>query len=290
MSHKDITIIITTFKSDQKISKCLNSIGEDYKILVVENSNNKDFKTSIEKKFKNVQCILTGENIGYARSNNLALKTVTTKFSLILNPDTELEANCLNNFFIRVKKIENKFSLIGPILHQDKSFYENKSSNKVDLIKVSNIKGFGIFINMEKIKKIDFFDENFFLFFEEIDLCDRLKKIGEEIFIDPSLKIFHEGGSSSDINLSKEINIIKNWHWTWSTFYYHKKHKNFFLAMIIVFPKFISSFLKMIFNFLILRKTKSIIYYYRLNGFVNAILGKTSWFRGRKQLMTGKFN
>ena len=85
MSHKDITIIITTYKSDKIISNCVNSIDENYKILIVENSNNKEFKNFIENKFKNVECILAQKNIGYAKSNNLALKKIYTKFALIIN-------------------------------------------------------------------------------------------------------------------------------------------------------------------------------------------------------------
>ncbi len=281
MSHKDITIIITTYKSDKIISNCVNSIDENYKILIVENSNNKEFKNFIENKFKNVECILAQKNIGYAKANNLALKKIDTKFALILNPDTKLEKNCLKNFFKKIDEIDNKFSIIGPILNQDKSLYKNKKLSKNNLIDVPNVKGFGLFLNLEKIKKVDFFDENFFLFFEEIDLCYRLKKIGENIFIDPNLKIFHEGGSSSDNDFIDETNIIKNWHWMWSTFYYHKKHKTFFIALLITLPKFITSILKFIFSILTFKKKNSVIYFYRLSGFINALFGKKSWFRGR---------
>ena len=53
MSIKDITIVITSFKSDQKIAKCLNSIDKDCKVVNVENSNNIEHKINIEKNFKN---------------------------------------------------------------------------------------------------------------------------------------------------------------------------------------------------------------------------------------------
>ena len=99
MSIQDITIVITSFKSDEKIKDCLNSINSKCKVLLIENSNNIEFKKSIEKEFTKVECILTGENLGYWKANNIGLKKVTSKYALILNPDTFLETSTLDEFF-----------------------------------------------------------------------------------------------------------------------------------------------------------------------------------------------
>ena len=96
MSIKDITIVITSFKSDEIIRNCLNSIDNQCEIILVENSNNIDFKTNLEKDFKNVKCFLTGENFGYGKANNIGLNKVKTKYALILNPDAKLFALFLN--------------------------------------------------------------------------------------------------------------------------------------------------------------------------------------------------
>ena len=71
MENKKITIIINTFKSDEKIHSCLDSISDEYKVVVVENSTNSEFKNKIEKKYYNVECILTVDNLGYEKGNNL---------------------------------------------------------------------------------------------------------------------------------------------------------------------------------------------------------------------------
>ncbi len=98
MKIEDITIIVTTFKSDKKIDLCLESIDKKAKVIIIENSGNKDFKDLIEKKYSNIECILASENLGYAKANNLGLKKVNTKFALVLNPDTILKKNTLENF------------------------------------------------------------------------------------------------------------------------------------------------------------------------------------------------
>jgi GT2 family glycosyltransferase len=99
MTHKDLTVIITTFKSEEKIDSCLDSIDQNVKIIVIENSDNISFKNYIESKYSNTECILTNENLGYGKANNIGLKKAKTKYCLILNPDTILGDEAIN-FFI----------------------------------------------------------------------------------------------------------------------------------------------------------------------------------------------
>ena len=93
MESNNLTVVIVTYRSENKIFACLNSIPGDIDIIVVENSNNQEFKKSIESKYSNVKCILAEENLGYARGNNIGLNQVKTKYALVLNPDATLEKN-----------------------------------------------------------------------------------------------------------------------------------------------------------------------------------------------------
>ena len=74
LSQNNFTIVIVTFKSEKVIETCLNSINQKYTIIIVENSNNENFKKNIEGKFPNVQCYLTGSNIGMGSANNIGIK------------------------------------------------------------------------------------------------------------------------------------------------------------------------------------------------------------------------
>ena len=91
MESSELTAVIVTLKSEDKIFSCIDTIPNQVKIIIVENSNNVKFKENIENKYKNVKCILSGENKGYAVANNIGLRQVKTKFALVLNPDTILE-------------------------------------------------------------------------------------------------------------------------------------------------------------------------------------------------------
>ena len=273
MDSKELTIVIVSFKSEAKILHCLKSINDQAKVIVVENSNNENFKKNIESQFPKLKCILTGSNLGYAVANNIGLKQVKTKYALVLNPDTILEKNAIKNFLARAEQ-KKDFWLIGPANDQMVEL-EFKGNN---LMEVNNLKGFAIFLNLSKFDN-NYFDENFFLYFEEIDLCTRVKRSNGKIFLDKMVKINHQGaGSVNNLN-QLELEKNRNWHWMWSTFYYHKKYKGFFLALVSIFPKFFSALAKTIIYSLTFNKFKRDIYYCRLSGIYNSVAGNKSWYR-----------
>ena len=277
MSNNELTIVINTFKSEEKIHNCLNSVNIDQKVIVVENSDNENFKKQIEKKYSNVQCILTGENLGYAKGNNLGLSQVKTKYALILNPDASLEEDTLKNFLHSANKIKD-FSIIGPA-KQDELSSHDKNEDRNEIFEVENLKGFAMFLNLTEFKDIGFFDENFFIYLEEMDLCKRLRQKNKKIYLDKNIRINHLGGQSHDGSIDFEMELSRNWHWMWSTFYFNKKHNGFLIALIKVSGKLISSLIKIIYYILIFKKHKRKIYVQRFLGLYNSIIGKKSWYR-----------
>ena len=268
MESKELTIVIVTFKSDEKIINCLKSISNNTPVIVVENSDNKDFKTKVENIFTNVNCILVGENKGYSTANNIGLKSVKTKYALVLNPDTILDKDAIKNFFNTKEQVKD-FWLIGPANNQIVHFNENDSNLK----EVNNLKGFAIFLNLSKFNQ-EYFDENFFLFFEEIDLCRRVKKNKGKIYLDKQICIKHDGAHSVNKTNKLDLEKTRNWHWMWSTFYYQKNYNCFLLALIIISPKLFSAIFKTLFYFIIINNKKREIYFCRLSGLLNSIIRK----------------
>ncbi len=277
MSYNKITVVINTFHSEDKIDQCLNSIDPKVKILIIENSNNANFKREVEKKYLNVSCYLAGENLGYAKGNNLGLSKVVTEYALILNPDAFLGNDTLYNLINLAKKF-NDFAIIGPA-KQDEYSNKNLYDTKPNIFEVDYVKGFAMFLNMKEFKDIGFFDENIFIYLEEMDLCKRLKKNNKKIFLAQNVIIHHVGGSSHNAKINFEMELSRNWHWMWSTFYYNKKHFGYFISIIRASGKLCSSLIKLIFYYLIFNKTKQKIYFQRFSGLINSILGRKSWYR-----------
>ena len=182
MSYDQITIVINTFYSEDKIHNCLNSIDNNTKVIVVENSDNIKFKNELQNKYSNVECILTGQNLGYAKGNNLGLSKVKSKYALILNPDAKLDNNALENFLISANNFSN-FAIIGPA-KQDEYSSDDNNKNKDQVFQVDTLKGFAMFLNLDQFKEIGFFDENFLFILRKLIYVNGYKiKIKKYIWI-----------------------------------------------------------------------------------------------------------
>ena len=131
--------------------------------------------------------------------------------------------------------------------------------------------------NIKKIKNIGMFDENIFLYLEEIDLCKRLRIINEKIYICKKSKIRHLGAKSSDIGFDYEK--CRNWHWMWSQVYFEKKFQNNLKVNVKYFFKLISNILRLVIFLFLLNKKQAIISYFRFSGIFNGLIGKKSWYR-----------
>ena len=276
MNNKDITAVITSFKSENKIVDCIKSLGSEIEIIIIENSNDKKLKNKLEGKYSNLKCILSEQNLGYAKGNNLGLSLVKTKYALIINPDATVQSNTIENF-IQTAKLKQDFAIIAPFVQEKNQ--NNLKGFRDGITEVKNVKGFAMFLNLEQFRNIGFFDENFFIYFEEIDLCKRLIQNKKKIFLDTNIIISHAGGTSHEESINYEMEKSRNWHWMWSTFYFHKKHYGYFIALIKILPKFLSAIIKLIYFTLTSNKEKQDIYRSRFNGILNSILLRKSWYR-----------
>lgn len=276
--EKNITFVIVSFRSSHIIEKCIKSINPKIKIIIVENSNNIQVKDYLENKFLNVQVIIAKKNLGYGTGNNLGISKVDTQYAFILNPDAVLEENSLEKFYKAQIFLKDDFTILAPNLFNNYGYFlnSNKNINK-EILEVDYVKGFAMLINLKKIHPKDLFDENFFLFLEEIDLCKRIKQSGGKIFVIQNSKIHHLGKQASENILN--IELCRNWHWMWSLFYYNYKHFGIITAYRVAIIRFFYSIFKLFFSFVFFNKKKILIHYYRINGLFNAFLRRPSWLR-----------
>ncbi len=283
ISRQNLSIVIVTLKSEKVIHQCIKSLNQNISIIVVEHSDNKKLKEDLEKKYNNLKCILAKSNLGMGSGNNIGLKAANTDYVLLLNPDVLLEDNTIEELFLASQNLAN-FSMLAPLEKNfnNYGFLNKKKSNKnlEDApFEVDFIDGFAMLINKKKFKEIDYFDENFFMYLENNDLCKRSRDKGDLIYIVPKSKINHLAAKAVDKKYEDEVEFSRNWHWIWSKFYFNKKHYGFFKAFYEGFPRYCSSLIKFLFYLLINNKKKKKIYFNRASGFYNAFLGKASWYR-----------
>ena len=270
---EEVELLTITYKSAHIINQSLSRISDKFKITIVENSNDTNFKKKIEN-MKNVKCILSGENLGFGKAFNLGAKTIDSKYILHFNPDAIINDNVINHFY-EISKYKT-FGIISAI--ESNKITKVEISKKNELKEVENVKGFVMFINNFECKFSNYFDENFFLYLEEIDLCKRLKEKNKKIYLAENIQVQHFGGKSHNSENDNRMEIQRNWHYLWSLFYFSKKHKGILYAYKITLRKFVSAFFKLIIFFFI-NKKKHLIYRHRFLGLLNSYLGKKSSFR-----------
>ena len=276
---KNLTIIFVTYHSKKKLIRYLKQLKRNYNIIIIENSSNYKLKKDI-KKISNAKVIINKKNTGFGSGANLGLSKVKTKYALHLDLDTSFSNKSIDKLINKAIQIDN-FAIIGPRIRNFK--YIDKHFIKKKVFKNTNqmnfIDGCCLLFNMKQMKKIGFFDSNFFLYYEETDLLKRCVDSDKNVYMLDDVKIYHEGRSSSDSKISFFIEENRNWHYMWSKFYFFKKHYGYPYAFIKIFRHTFSSFIKYLFFKItnnLIKKTK---YKARLSGCVNSILLRDSWFR-----------
>ena len=276
--YNDLEILTVTFKSEHIIDSCLSNIDDNFKITVVENSDNYEFKKKLESK-KNVRCVLAKKNLGFGSAFNLGAKEINSKYILHINPDVKINNIIIENLYKEAIKIDN-LGILSPIEVEVGTIKNiEKGSEESHKIKETEyVRGFVMMINNENCKITNYFDENIFLYLEEIDLCKRLYQIKKKICLIPSIRVEHFGGKSHNPIYSEKMEVQRNWHYLWSLFYFSKKHHGIFFAYKNTIKKFFSALIKCCF-FYFFNKKKYLIYKHRFLGLLYSYLGKKSSFR-----------
>ena len=217
----DLSIIIVGYKNYDDIEVCITSInrvtkGVSYEIILVSNDNDQLGKLKIQSKFESVKFIGLGNNQGFSVANNVGIKHSKGKNILLLNGDTEIpDLNVLLNCIYRLnhsKEIAAAGVLQKNRLGQNASLYKSFSFRKhffllppfatkyldsyfkepkyQDSNQVDWLSGAFLMVKKEIIEKAGLMDENFFLYAEDVEWCNRLGKFGKLIYFD-DLFIYH---------------------------------------------------------------------------------------------------
>ena len=277
MFAEDFTFVITTFRSEKLIKECLKDLPKKNKKIIIENSGDKNLKETIERNYDNTECYLMSENLGYGKANNVGIIKSNTDFVFIINPDTKVT----NDKFEKIVSLLNyqDFAIAAPQIVESNKIYKQNKEN-CNIKKVDQVPGMAMILNKKKFNNV-FFDENIFLYLEEIDLCKRMREQGENI-LEINVEIDHLGGQSHG-EFDSEMENSRNWHWMWSKFYFYKKHHNYFYSLIKTFPNLLSSIFKFIYFRLIGNKKKISQYKMRFLGLLNSYLLRKSFYRPYKK-------
>ncbi|MFA5047652.1 MAG: glycosyltransferase family 2 protein [Patescibacteria group bacterium] len=252
-----LSIIIVSWNVRELLIKCLNSIyhnnkTSDLEVFVVDNDSQDDTAKLVAKQFPQVKLLAQKANLGFAKANNLAIKSAQGDYILLLNPDTETFPDTLaksldfmashpdcgvlgcqmlyadKKLQPSVRRFPKPWPTLLMLLKLPKIFPRLKSvdnylATDFDYAKeqtVDQVMGAFMLIPKKVIDKIGLLDENFFIWFEEVDFCRRVWSGGYKVYYSPAIKIIHHGGQS----FSQQKTVTKQRRFFKSAFIYFKKY------------------------------------------------------------------
>ena len=239
--YNEITIITVLYNSSEIVESFFDSL-KNFNIIVVDNGKNEKILERI-KNFKNIQVISKNKNLGYGRAINFAFDNVSTNFFLVLNPDLSIDVSSIENMLNTLNHY-NDCGIVAPVTLPDKDFYgafpernlKNMDSSSAiksrELLLDSKIegelcvdvaKGCALLISAKHFENIGKFDEKYFLFWEEIDLCRKLRSKKNSVIVTPKSKAQHNQGKSSKSNIRNFL--IKTFHNEYSPLIYFDVQK-----------------------------------------------------------------
>jgi len=255
-----LSIVIVSWNVIRQLKDCLNSIQGnrpdcELEIIVVDNASDDGTAAALKEKFPNVKLIENPRNSGFSAANNLGLKMAKGRYIFLLNPDTLIHPHALERL-IAVMDETPAAGACGPALCDvngqscisvgyvptfrsllyAKTFFRKlgifrrhykkvtASERNYDIrTPVEQISGAAIMVRRSVFDRIGLMDENFFLYFEDVDLCLRIRNAGYDIMYVPEVVVTHVGGCSTE-----KISTIKQMYFYRSLFLYLRKHKGRF--------------------------------------------------------------
>ena len=284
----NLSIIIVSYNSEKLLNKVIKKIPKENEIIIIENSLKVDVKKDFEKKYNNTQVIIPAKNLGYASAFNLGFKKSKNNYVLSLTPDVIINSNLINQIIKIIKSLKD-FTLIAPeyknqkiyknYIHAGEKRIKEKNISKFKLQEVKDIDWCFCVINKLKFKDKNILDENYFLYFETMDLCRHLFSKRHKMYVIKGLKFDHLGTSSSDNKFNNAIMLNRNWHFSWSKFYYFKKNNNYFYALKKISPNIYQGIKGIIISFFKMNLNEINLHLHSISGIINGIFLKKSHFR-----------
>jgi GT2 family glycosyltransferase len=223
-SKVNISIIIPNYRSERYLRTNIASIYSKvrpfnlaFEVILVNNDREKKLE-EIQSQFKEVLILNHGENIGFGAAINLGAKKAKGKYLFFLNPDCEIMSQNIEHV-INEFEANPKTGIIGSqLIGSDDEIQEWSAGAEVTIIslignniglsnsrkiwrnkskvKANWVAGTALFVRKDLFDEIGGFDEKFFMYFEDVDLCKRVRNNGEDVYYLPDFKVRHFGGGS----------------------------------------------------------------------------------------------
>lgn len=275
----DLSVIILSYNTQQLLDNCLTSIYKQIKeisfeIIVLDNSSRDKSVQLVKNKYPKIKLIISDKNLGFAKGINLAAKSASGKCLLLLNSDAQLLDINVNKMYHHLSSDKKNGVEGGLMLNSDNSLQRSTGKfytllpaltmlikgDKHELINPVNgiyktdwVSGGFMMIKRDIFNQLAGFDENFFMYMEDMEFCYRVRKWGFNIYFFPEAKAAHFSQGSSNRTFAI-VNIYKGLP------YFFKKHRKLYEYLIIKMALIIKAISLIIYGTAIRNKYLTITY------------------------------
>lgn len=224
----DVSVIIVNYNTGDLIQRCVDSVLRQtdcqFEVIVVDNASQDNSLDVLQSYDDRIKLIANAKNVGFGKANNQAFAVSTGKFIFLLNPDATLKKENTLSAFLDYMGSHLSCGVVGPVVTKNHNptepqyVYPGQHHLKKELEalpgEIAWIIGASMFIRREVYEKVAGFDEDYFLYGEEADLCLRVRRAGWSIGYAKNIRVDHIGGASErkssirDYWLKKQAGII----------------------------------------------------------------------------------
>jgi len=254
------TVVIITYNSSHCIESLQKSLSAVDHVTFVDNASDDDTTKAIELYFPRATLIKLPKNIGFGSANNVALRFVSTKYSLLINPDCILDQHSINRLLETAEGFPNAAIIAPHLCRRDNEIevsyrwprkkWRSYGPKTDGLCCTGFVCGAAMLLKMDVISKIGFFDESFFLYYEDEDLCERVFEQNWQIIVEPNAVITHLSRGSVIGKSQIKSEFLRGYHHIQSKLIFEHKHfgkarasklrrKSLVLALITLAPRLI---------------------------------------------------
>lgn len=256
---KDLSVIIVNYKSEKYLERCLSSlyraVGDRISLeVIVVNNYPEETLEQVKISFPEVKIIVNPKNSGFGGGNNLGAQKALGEYLWLLNPDTEIIEGSPAQILSKLKSQPDLGAIGACLITEDRKIQEWSTGTEINLWNlIKNNLGFlssrkiwesqnerecawvagtSLFLSKKLFLEIGGFDENIFMYFEDVDLCRRIRQNGKKIVYYPTLKILHKCGASWE-GYTKENKRRQKQNYYNSMIYYFKKHRPYVEYLVV---------------------------------------------------------
>ena len=231
---EELTVIIVTYNS----AHCMEALAPALKnlphVIFVDNASGDDTPGKIKILFPESRLLINDRNVGFGAANNRALQQTSTRFALLLNPDTLPDVEFFEKMIQAAKRFPDAAMIAPQLVRRNdteevnyrwpSSAWISKGPGAEGPCCVGFLCGAAILLNIQNMSQIGFFDENFFLYYEDEDLSQRAFNARAPMVVVPQIKLKHLSRGSVKGHAPLRSEFLRGFYHAQSKLLFEQKH------------------------------------------------------------------